>query len=152
MIARSERALARARIDRQSVVLLVFDLDHFKAINDRFGHSVGDKALGAFADIACRAIRANDPFGRIGGEEFAALLVGATAATGYHVAERIRRDFAEATIDGARLPTTVSIGVAAVTAAEAVSFDALLTRADAALYSAKRAGRDRVVSALALAG
>ena len=152
MIARAERAVLRARVAQQPVSLLVFDLDHFKSINDRFGHSVGDKALRTFADIAGRAVRATDLFGRIGGEEFAALLVGASASTGQQIAERIRLDFGMATIDGAKLPTTVSIGIAVASPAETISIEVLLTRADEALYRAKRAGRDRVVSALALAG
>jgi diguanylate cyclase (GGDEF)-like protein len=152
MLARAERALLRARTAGQPVVLLVFDLDHFKAINDRFGHSMGDQALRTFAEVAGGAIRANDLFARIGGEEFPALLGGATAATGKLIAERIRRDFANAKVGGVKLPATVSIGVATALPEDAISFEALLALGDVALYDAKRKGRDRVVSALALAG
>ena len=152
MIARSERALLRARTSDQPVTLLVFDLDHFKAINDRFGHSVGDQALRAFADVAGSSIRASDLFGRIGGEEFAALLVGVAGGVGKHIAERIRLDFAAAKVGGVKLHATVSIGVATAAPSESISFESLLAQADVALYDAKREGRDRVVSALALAG
>ncbi|CAN5200281.1 GGDEF domain-containing protein [soil metagenome] len=152
MQARAERALLRARTGGQPVVLLVFDLEHFKAINDRFGHSMGDQALRTFAEVAAGAIRSSDLFARIGGEEFAALLVGATPVTGRHIAERIRGDFANAKVGGVKLPATVSIGVATALPEDAISFEALLALGDVALYDAKREGRDRVVSALALAG
>ena len=153
LMARADLALDRARLSGQQVTLLIFDLDHFKSINDRFGHATGDLALRIFAEVVGKAIRSNDLFGRIGGEEFAALLVGADAETGQRIAERIRIDLATATVvDGVSIPATVSVGVAEMTVGLKAGFDELLAQADAALYEAKRGGRDRVVRALALAG
>ena len=127
----------------EPVTLLMFDLDHFKSINDRFGHSVGDSALRVFADIATKSIRASDLVGRLGGEEFAALLPEPTEGA-LMVAERLRAAFQAAgvTIDGHDMAATVSIGVATSYAA-VPDLDALLLRADAALYSAKHGGRNR---------
>jgi diguanylate cyclase (GGDEF)-like protein len=129
------------------VAVLLFDLDGFKAINDRFGHDVGDQTLKSFAEIVSRSIRNDDLFGRIGGEEFAAVLPGVDALTAEQIAERIRIDFGGAgLVEGA---ATVSIGVATLLPGE-VSFATLLARADGALYQAKDAGRNRVRSALRL--
>ncbi len=153
LMARADLALDRARLMGQQVTLLIFDLDHFKSINDRFGHATGDLTLRTFAGVVSKAIRSNDLFGRIGGEEFAALLVGADAETGQRIADRIRIDLAAATVvDGVSIPATVSVGVAEMTVGLKAGFDELLAQADAALYEAKRGGRDRVVRALALAG
>jgi diguanylate cyclase (GGDEF)-like protein len=152
LIAHSERAVEEARRLGEPVTMLLFDLDHFKSINDRFGHLAGDRTLCCFARIAAGAIRSNDLFGRIGGEEFVAVLSGAGLEVGQRIAERIRLDFAAAAeIDGVRLPATVSVGVAEALPFAERSYDALLSDADAALYQAKRAGRDRVVGRLALA-
>jgi diguanylate cyclase (GGDEF)-like protein len=126
------------------VTVLMFDLDHFKSINDRFGHGVGDDALRVFARVASANMRAQDIIGRLGGEEFAAILPGSAEAI-VPVAERVRLAFASQAvkISGAPVNGTVSIGTA--TGACCV-IEALLTRADAALYRAKTAGRNRVVS------
>jgi diguanylate cyclase (GGDEF)-like protein len=133
---------------RGPLILLLFDLDHFKSINDRFGHAIGDLILKLFAETATQAIRASDVFGRIGGEEFAAVLPGCDATTGRQIAERIRADFARRTAVelGAEATATVSIGVAA-NGADAVDLDSLMLKADAALYGSKRDGRDRVTDA-----
>src|ERR1019366_7806391 len=97
----------------QPVSALMFDLDHFKSINDRFGHAIGDKALHIFAVTASVSMRATDIVGRLGGEEFVALLP-ATLADARVVAERVRRAFetAGATVAGCDLNATVSIGAA----------------------------------------
>jgi diguanylate cyclase (GGDEF)-like protein len=128
---------------RQPVTLLMFDLDHFKAINDRFGHAVGDKTLQLFARIATANMRVDDIIGRLGGEEFAAVLPGdGDIAAG--IAERVRMAFEAAgmVVSGERLNATVSVG-AAWTAGD-VPIEGVLAEADAALYRAKAAGRNRL--------
>jgi diguanylate cyclase (GGDEF)-like protein len=149
----AERLIARAKRDDRPIVVLLFDLDHFKSINDRFGHAVGDRTLSAFAAIARRTIRQDDLFGRIGGEEFAAVLCGADAATARLIADRIRTDFSRDGVDhkGVRVAATVSVGVA-FAGGTATNLEEMLERADLALYEAKRSGRDRVNSAFAFAG
>jgi diguanylate cyclase (GGDEF)-like protein len=132
---------------RQQVTVLMFDLDHFKSINDRFGHDGGDDALRVFAATAAGNMRATDILGRFGGEEFTAILPGG-ADSAVAVAERVRAAFeiAGETIAGHRMNATVSIGAAA-THAQGAELAALMTRADAALYRAKQTGRNRVVAA-----
>jgi diguanylate cyclase (GGDEF)-like protein len=127
----------------QPVSLLAFDLDKFKSINDRFGHAVGDDALKVFALTASANIRSTDVVGRLGGEEFAAMIPGNAAEAGL-VAERLRAAFQAAgvVISGHDIGATVSIGIA--TAIPPVTIDALLARADAALYRAKHNGRNRI--------
>ena len=127
--------------------VLAFDLDHFKSINDRFGHSVGDEVLRLFASVASTSLRVTDFVSRLGGEEFAAIIPG-SLDEGIVIAERVRVAFESAarTVAGRYLGATVSVGVAAHAAA--TNFDALLARADEALYAAKRAGRNRVEAEL----
>jgi diguanylate cyclase (GGDEF)-like protein len=129
-----------------AVSVLAFDLDHFKSINDRFGHSIGDDVLCVFAATARNNTRATDVLGRLGGEEFAALLPGG-AAEAQMVGERLRAAFEAAGVEiaGCRIGATVSIGAA--TAKAPIDVVALLQRADAALYAAKAAGRNRIVMA-----
>lgn len=136
----------------QNVAMLVFDLDRFKQINDRFGHAAGDRALTVFADVVRSCLRVDDVFGRLGGEEFAVLLPGAGEADGLAVAERIRAAYSHNPIEhgGIVIHSTVSIGVATAQKGR-LSVDQLLAEADKALYRAKDAGRDRVVGPLALA-
>jgi diguanylate cyclase (GGDEF)-like protein len=125
------------------ISVLIFDLDHFKSVNDRFGHQAGDEILKLFARILVHTLRVTDIVARIGGEEFAALLPCSTADA-ETAAERIRDTFDNAgvQVDGVPLPTTVSIGVA--TGEQAIDLNALLAAADTALYRAKRGGRNRV--------
>ncbi len=142
-LAAANEMHARQGAHGEPVTLLMFDLDHFKSINDRFGHSVGDSALRVFAGVASSSIRASDLVGRLGGEEFAALIPESTEGA-LMVAERLRAAFeaAGATIDGHAMGATVSIGVA--TSYRTVpDLDALILRADAALYAAKHGGRNR---------
>lgn len=148
----AERRLAAAAPLERSVALLLFDLDRFKEINDSQGHGVGDQVLAGFAASARDTLRASDLFGRIGGEEFAALLIDLDEPGARAVAERLRRAFAASSIQRQMqgTPATVSVGVVAVRA-HAVTLDGLLAAADRALYEAKRSGRDQVRSALALA-
>jgi diguanylate cyclase (GGDEF)-like protein len=130
-----------------AVSVLAFDLDHFKSINDRFGHAVGDDVLKLFASVASTNMRATDFVARLGGEEFAAIIPG-TLDEGIIVAERVRVAFESAarTVSGCYLGATVSAGVAAHAAA--TNLDALLARADEALYAAKAGGRNRVETEL----
>jgi diguanylate cyclase (GGDEF)-like protein len=129
-----------------SVSALMLDLDHFKSINDRFGHAVGDKALHLFAVTASASTRATDIVGRFGGEEFVVLLPG-TSADAKIVAERIRKAFeaVAVTVAGCDLNATVSIGTAA--GQPGTDIVALLAAADAALYRAKANGRNRIEAA-----
>jgi diguanylate cyclase (GGDEF)-like protein len=128
------------------VSVLAFDLDHFKSINDRFGHHMGDAMLGLFAAVARKTMRASDVIGRLGGEEFVAVVSG-TLADATVAAERVRSAFEAATQapDGHRIPATVSIGVACGSPNAAIEM--LIARADAALYCAKANGRNRIETA-----
>lgn len=134
------------------VSVLMFDLDHFKSINDRYGHPVGDEALRVFADTIQRTMREGDVIGRLGGEEFAAL-VPASAPEASIAAERVRAAFEAAgvVIAGEAMGATVSIG-AADAPATGCNIEHMLSRADAALYVAKNEGRNRVVCAPEQAG
>jgi len=127
--------------------VVVFDLDGFKAVNDGHGHAVGDEVLRRFALTIRQGIRATDTAARFGGEEFALVLPRSDAESALQVAERIRRDFAEAAIEagGAKLRSTVSAGVATA-GPKGQPFEEVLRSADSALYAAKRDGRNRVVA------
>lgn len=129
---------------RQPVSMLMFDLDYFKSINDRFGHAVGDDALRVFGEVARSNMRENDIVARLGGEEFAAI-VPANLEDAVKIGERIRASFQEAgvTISGHRMNATVSIGIA-TSQARVNDLEQLAARADSALYRAKRKGRNRV--------
>lgn len=132
-----------------ATTLLALDLDHFKSINDRFGHDVGDRVLAAFAVIASDTVRPTDFLFRMGGEEFCFILPDTDVKAAIAVAERIRHAFATSAVTthrGERVGTTVSIGIANVDVA-GVDFDIMLAAADAALYEAKSRGRNRVVVA-----
>ena len=143
--ARLEDAIERNRRDGTPVSVLMMDIDHFKTINDTFGHDAGDAALCAFVDACTKALRADDPLVRWGGEEFLAILTGSRMAAAAAVADRIRVSVASATVetaDGTPIAMTVSIGVAG---ADDGDGDDLIRRADKALYQAKSNGRNRVV-------
>jgi diguanylate cyclase (GGDEF)-like protein len=134
-----------ANRDPRPLAVLLFDLDRFKRINDRFGHAIGDKMLRLFAEKATANLRQADLVGRLGGEEFAAVLSGVELSTAFMFAEQIRIAFAAAArvVDGHRVSATVSAGIGLLTASES-DVDSLLARADQALYVAKARGRDRV--------
>lgn len=123
--------------------LLFLDLDHFKQINDRYGHDTGDRALRHFVEVASKVLPSQARLGRLGGEEFAILLPASTAAVASSVSEKVLNALRNAPLSGAKqsIPLTVSIGVA--TARPDDSTDEALKRADAALYQAKANGRDR---------
>jgi diguanylate cyclase (GGDEF)-like protein len=130
-----------------SVCVAVADIDHFKDINDEHGHAVGDEVLKHVTRRIGSVLRASDALVRFGGEEFVLLLPAIGVEPARQVAERARAAVAETPIvlGQARIPVTISVGVAE--RREGESRDALLSRADAAMYAAKQAGRDRVVVA-----
>lgn len=123
--------------------LLVLDIDHFKRINDQFGHETGDKVLSAIAQLLGGCARVIDIVARVGGEEFAVILPNTDAHGALEVAERMRVAVAQADLLGQ--PTTISIGCATLQASE--DAHGLYARADAALYAAKNSGRNRAVAA-----
>ncbi len=140
-----EAQLKRQATDPHPTAVMLLDLDKFKSINDRFGHAVGDRVLEIFADVASGSMRHIDLFGRLGGEEFAALLRDTNRDRAMTVAEQIRTGFAEATreVEGRSVGATVSIGI--VISHDAVlDLSALLAQADHALYRAKDSGRNRI--------
>jgi diguanylate cyclase (GGDEF)-like protein/PAS domain S-box-containing protein len=144
--AEAELALRRASDQRQYMSLLMLDVDHFKSINDRFGHGVGDEVLVGLVDVLCRTCRASDLIGRYGGEEFCIMVVGLAEKDVERLAERIRLAVADVTTwlpDHRRV--TTSIGIASLGGGRSAIAD-LVRRADEALYAAKTAGRNRVVS------
>jgi diguanylate cyclase (GGDEF)-like protein len=139
------RLLKQQAADREPLAMLLFDLDRFKQINDRFGHATGDRALQLFADDATATLGGDVLFGRIGGEEFAAFLPVGDLDEAYAIADRVRRKFAAASahLGDQDLMPSVSIGVTIGRDPEA-DVDALLAVADQALYRAKSLGRNRV--------
>jgi diguanylate cyclase (GGDEF)-like protein len=131
--------IAHARRDEACLAVATFDLDHFKLINDRFGHDTGDRVLSHLGSVLVANAREIDVVARIGGEEFVVLLPGATVAGAVEFSERIRN--AIATDDGGLPTIQVSAGVAASVAPTEIG--SILQQADAALYAAKRGGRNR---------
>ena len=143
-------ALAAARGAGTPIALVAFDVDHFKRVNDSFGHEAGDRVLQRVANAARGALRPGDTVGRTGGEEFLALLPGAREEAAVEVAERLRNAVAALDVAdlGRGLRVSVSLGAAARQDDEA-SIDALARRADEALYRAKQGGRNRTERASA---
>ena len=137
------RVIEREATAGRPVTVLIFDIDHFKSINDRFGHAAGDEILKLFAANVINSLRISDLSGRIGGEEFAALLP-CSLEDGVLAAERVRVAFADSgiVVEDGPVDTTVSIGVAGGPAG--TELEVLLAAADTALYQAKRGGRNRV--------
>ncbi len=141
-----EAELARLqRNPEQSAAILMFDLDYFKAINDRWGHNVGDQALRHFAAILSSQLRKTDTAGRLGGEEFAVVLSEASLDKAMHFATRIQNELAGTPIQhaGELIYLAVSVGISSLNAGDA-SVEAALSRSDIALYCAKRGGRNRI--------
>lgn len=137
--------IAAAARNEAEIVLLLFDLDRFKSINDTYGHAAGDAVLVSFADILRKLLNEMTVIGRIGGEEFAALLIGVDARLARQIAERVRAELARQDFEclGASVATTVSVGLARSSASE-TDLAQLMARSDSALYAAKRGGRDLV--------
>jgi two-component system, cell cycle response regulator len=143
---RLESEFAFATRTRAPLSLVAFDLDHFKAVNDTYGHLAGDEVLAAVGRIVAALIRAEDVFARVGGEEFAVICRGAHSAQAQTVAERMRNAVKKHAFssDGKSFPVTISAGTATAPDAKITDAPALIAAADQALYEAKRSGRDRV--------
>lgn len=141
----AERLIRSAERRKEPVAAILFDLDHFKDINDSFGHQTGDEVIRMFADTARREIRGGDLLGRFGGEEFVILLAGENTAGAHACANRIRIAFAQAAeqVAGHAVSAHASAGVAA-SSVHPVNLHALLAAADKALYQSKKNGRNRV--------
>lgn len=152
LVERLDAACSRARARGLPISLLFIDLDHFKAINDTFGHAAGDACLAAIVGPIQAELRQSDVVGRFGGEEFVVILSSADAAAAIPIAERILERVAHARVEGFGEPIalTCSIGVAASDTL-GVWGEHLIARADAAVYAAKRLGRNRVQVAVPLA-
>lgn len=143
----TSRMIEREAKAGRPVTVMIFDIDHFKSVNDRFGHAAGDDVLKVFSNIVVASLRMSDLVGRVGGEEFAALLP-CSIEEALLAAERVREAFEASgvAIDDAPLETTVSIGVAGGPAN--TELEVLMASADTALYQAKRTGRNRVEAAV----
>ena len=139
------RDFRRCRRNGSTMFFITFDIDHFKPINDRYGHGVGDAAICHVTALSARVLRGYDALFRIGGEEFAVLVVGEHAGNVCAMAERLREAVVAAplTVEGMPVPMTVSVGVAALDAHDQ-KWEDILSRADVALYHAKQNGRNRV--------
>lgn len=152
---RLKSEIGHALRHRGHLSLILLDIDHFKRVNDTFGHPAGDAVLKAVSSAIAKAIRIEDVFARIGGEEFALLARGIDAANAVMFAERLRRGIERLTIpwQGAGIPVTSSFGVATLTELypaqgempRSIEGDVLVARADQRLYAAKGGGRNRVV-------
>jgi diguanylate cyclase (GGDEF)-like protein len=146
--------VARMQRSNESLAFLFVDIDHFKRVNDEFGHTVGDEVLREVAHRIAGTLRVSDVLTRYGGEEFAVLQPSTAGPEARIVAERIRRAVADEPVrllDGSELPVTISVGVAAhgshLSMSTKEQAEALTKEADAALYDAKDSGRNRVVLA-----
>ena len=141
------RERGHAQRNDAPLALVYLDIDHFKQINDRFGHEIGDQALRHFATVLSQRLRATDLLCRLGGEEFAALLPNTTAAQAAGVAEELRECLASTPlyVRGTAMQMTLSAGVASL-GQDGERLDELMNAADRRTYAAKRAGRNQVVS------
>ena len=153
LTVRINEELARARRDESRLVCLMLDIDHFKQVNDTWGHAAGDAVLRELAQRIDMQVRASDVAARYGGEEFVVLLPNTDVSSASRLAERIRKEIAASPIKlpcGESVTITASIGIAEVSPGPdekdlKTLGDSLIARADVALYAAKSAGRDRVV-------
>lgn len=146
LMERAPELLDKARSNQQSLCLIVFDLDHFKKVNDGYGHAAGDFVLKELSQLVQNdVIRVEDLFSRYGGEEFVAVLSNVGIAKATEIAERLRMTIEKHSfiLDQTRLPVTVSVGVSQFNA-QSDSWEMLFERADQASYDSKKAGRNRV--------
>lgn len=142
----ADKALASVRRNNSVLSVLILDIDHFKGINDNYGHAAGDKVLHDFARILSEGLRPSDVVGRIGGEEFLILLPETGKEEAFKVAERLRSRVEEMNFrhEGYSIYFTICIGITSTDGRDK-SFDLIMREADTALYQAKREGRNRVV-------
>ncbi|WP_416610793.1 diguanylate cyclase [Sphingomonas sp. MJ1 (PH-R8)] len=149
LLAAFEKSVSAAIGQGTPVCLAVFDLDHFKRVNDGFGHDAGDVVIQSFSNALKLAVRASDVVARLGGEEFAALLIGADIEQAHRVCDRVRREFGTERFsfgDKHVLHVTVSAGLTQIN--EGLTLDDVIKAADMALYRAKDEGRDRLAIAV----
>ena len=132
----------------QPLSLIMFDIDHFKKVNDTYGHQAGDQVLKELASVVNRCIRGEDIFARYGGEEFALLLRDTNAERSFILADRIRRTVAahRFVFKRTRIPVTISLGIATLQGTSLADTDEMIRVSDEYLYKAKHSGRDRVES------
>jgi two-component system cell cycle response regulator len=144
---RLETEIAYARRHSAHLSLLMFDVDHFKRVNDSHGHLAGDYVLQKLAKVAMTTVRTEDVFARYGGEEFGVICRGVPLPSAGVLAERLRAVVETTTFDheGTKLPITISVGVAGHPEVPIETASQLIAAADAALYEAKRGGRNRVL-------
>ena len=146
---RASGEFSRAQRYNRSLSVIMIDIDHFKSINDRFGHAAGDQVLRQLGQHCQSRLRDSDFLGRIGGEEFVLLLPDTSQDSAYHVAERMREQLSQTVIsleNSLTLNITASFGVAAMNKDDA-DFNSVLHRADVAMYDAKHGGRNQVKTA-----
>ena len=143
----AENEFLRFQRYHRPLSILILDADHFKQINDTYGHHAGDIALRSLSLVTMEQKRAQDTFGRLGGEEFGLLMPETTLDQALVVAERVRHmwDSSPVNLDGELIRSTMSIGVAGALSTDR-SFEDLLRRADRMLYKAKKSGRNRIES------
>jgi diguanylate cyclase (GGDEF)-like protein len=143
----TRKELQRAQRQGSATALLLLDLDHFKQVNDTWGHPAGDAVLKHVAALVTSSIRSTDLAGRLGGEEFIVLLPGTSREAARKIAEKIRARLEATPTDwqNIRIAHTVSIGLSGTTSAEKQDFESLYTDGDKALYIAKQRGRNRVI-------
>ncbi|HEX4515258.1 MAG TPA: diguanylate cyclase, partial [Polyangiaceae bacterium] len=144
---RLEQEVAFCRRHGSPLSLVMFDVDHFKKVNDTYGHLAGDQVLAKLSQIAAAAVRTEDIFARYGGEEFAILCRGIALGSAGMLAERIRMmvEAAQFVFESGLVPVTISMGVAAYPEVAVQNGLELISASDEALYAAKRSGRNRVV-------
>jgi diguanylate cyclase (GGDEF)-like protein len=143
----AQRELDRSIRYRQPFTLLMIDIDHFKQINDTWGHGFGDEVLRAIGWVLRDTLRSVDIFGRTGGEEFAAVIVESSEAEAAEIAHRVRAAVEANPLtapDGTTIQATVSIGITHLRG-RMVGFDRVMNEADQAMYAAKKTGRNRVM-------
>ncbi|MCW4630440.1 GGDEF domain-containing protein [Marinomonas rhodophyticola] len=144
-----ENTLSKARTEKTSLAVLMMDVDHFKGVNDAYGHKTGDLVLQKLAEMSLSTLRKDDIIARIGGEEFAVLLPATDQDEAIRVAQRLRARIEEGgvlSIDGHKISFTVSLGVSYCKHDDCSTVNELLNAADDALYQAKAAGRNCVFS------
>ncbi|WP_353189612.1 sensor domain-containing diguanylate cyclase [Pandoraea pnomenusa] len=146
-LMQADRQFAAARVQQRRLAVLMLDIDHFKAVNDTWGHAVGDRVIVEMTLVLRATLRKGTVIGRLGGEEFAVLLPEADAQRAVQAAERLLAAIGNATVPGPNGPVrfSASIGVGSL-APDDIDFGALLQRADRALYAAKQGGRNRVAA------
>ncbi len=144
-----DNAMTHARRQGAALSVLMIDVDHFKSVNDRWGHGVGDRVLMAVAGTIGASLRNGDLLGRVGGEEFAVLLPDAKAEAAAGVAERIRKAVETLVVDTDKGPVTCTISAGVAVLEDHAVWDRLIDEADRALYRAKTGGRNRVETAAA---